>query len=63
VEPIAALMTHQDVQVARQDTFEAFDAEQLEWARRLTFVLTGGSPFVDDLVQDAFVEGGGSWRS
>ncbi|HEY3670790.1 MAG TPA: sigma-70 family RNA polymerase sigma factor [Acidimicrobiia bacterium] len=49
-------MTHRSVQaVSRESTFEGFYEAQLDWARRLTFVLTGDDLFVDDLVQDAFV--------
>jgi RNA polymerase sigma factor (sigma-70 family) len=44
------------VQVARPEaTFERFYAAELEWARRLTFVLSGDGRFFDDLVQDAFL--------
>jgi RNA polymerase sigma factor (sigma-70 family) len=36
-------------------TFEGFYAAQLDWARRLAFVLTGDTRFTDDIVQDAFL--------
>jgi RNA polymerase sigma factor (sigma-70 family) len=50
-------VTHQGVQAVRSEpTFEAFYGAQVEWARRLTFVLAGGdSRFVDDLVHEAFI--------
>lgn len=44
------------MQVARRpQTFEQFYAEELQWARRLAFVLTRDLRFSDDLVQDAFL--------
>lgn len=49
-------MTQQGVQALRSEaTFDGFYAAQLDWARRLTFVLCGDSRFVDDLVHDAFL--------
>lgn len=56
MEPSVDPVTHQSVHaVSPESTFEGFYAAQVEWARRLTFVLTGNDLFVDDLVQDAFV--------